>query len=166
MKDKNLWVAAILLLALTTACGSAAPAAPTQGSSPVMPVATETVTPNSAATTAPAGSANSSSGFPAGSFTPNHPVHTKTLVFNQDGTYQFLGIVEAGQTAAIPVGTYAVSGDHVTFLDDPGSATVCQKQTGDYTWTFDGSALVFKMVNDYCDERRIDLTNSTWTKQP
>ncbi len=193
MNSKILLVTVIFLLAMTTACGSAAIAAPTQGSSALLPAATGIVAPDSTATLAatdtlmptsipatatvelpapsntvpaPAGSANSSGGFPTGSFKPNHPVHIKNLVFNQDGTYQMLGIVEAGQTAAVPVGTYTVSGDHVTFLESAASVSVCQKDSGEYSWSFNGSALVFQMVNDNCDERRIDLTNSTWTKQP
>jgi hypothetical protein len=164
MNRKSLLLTSLFLLVLTAACSNAANAVPTQGSGAAMPATAETV----AATTATLEPTKSivSSGFPTGSFQPNHPVHTKILVLKEDGTYQNLGIVEEGKTAAEPAGTYTVSGDHVTFLDSPGAASVCQKEPGEYTWSFDGSALAFKMVSDECSERKIDLTNSTWAKQP
>ena len=164
MKSKILLMAAVFLLVLNTACGSAATSAPTQASSAAMPAATETAVPSSALTAI--AQAIASSGFPTGSFKPNHPVHTKTLVLNPDGTYASLGIVENGQTAALPKGTFQVTGDHVTFLESSDSISVCPKETGEYTWSFQGSNLVFKLVNDECSERKTDWINSTWTKRP
>ncbi len=134
MKRKILWTAALFLFALSSACSSAA-------------------------TPASAGSLTTSGGFPTGSFEPNHPVNVKTLVLKKDDTYYFQGIPDAK-----PLGTYTVSGDRVTFLESPKGTSLCPKQTGEYTWSFDGSALVFKVMSDICDERRIELTNSTWTR--
>ncbi len=158
MISKTLWVAAVLLLVLCTACSSTSAAA--QNGSAGMPVASATLASNSsAATGTPAVCAMPSGGFPAGSFKADHPAYTKKLLLGADCTYQQAGIIEGDKV----LGTYTVSGDHITFTETDGG---CMGQPGEYISSFDGSALVFKMVKDECSFRRVDLTSSTWTKQP
>ena len=136
MMSKTLWVTAVLLLVLCTACSSTSVAAQ-NGSPCAMP----------------------SGGIPTGLFKANHPAYTKTLLLGADCTYQQAGIIEGDKV----LGTYTVSGDHITFTETDGG---CVGQPGEYISSFDGSALVFKMVKDECSFRRVDLANSTWTKQP
>jgi hypothetical protein len=37
---------------------------------------------------------------------------------------------------------------------------------GLYDWTFDGTTLVFKAIEDRCSDRRTIMTIHPWTKQP
>jgi hypothetical protein len=166
MKSKILWVAAVLLLVLSTACSSSAVAAPkqapAQSSNAVTPASTLTLPLNSITTTATLTVSHTPSGpIPTGSFKPDHPLSVLTLILKPDGTYEGLG--PPGKT---PIGTYIVSGDHVTFTEAAVEGLECQGKPGEYTWSYDGSTLVFKVVNDDCGQRRVEWPFSKWVKQP
>lgn len=64
------------------------------------------------------------------------------------------------------VGSFAVSGDRITFFNDP----YCEedlKMVGTYTWAMDGDSLTLKVVDDPCSIhlRAKNLTSSAWTKK-
>jgi len=64
------------------------------------------------------------------------------------------------------VGSFSVSGDQVTFFNDP----YCEEDltmVGSYTWTRDGNSLTFKVASDPCSIglRAKNLTATAWTKK-
>jgi len=64
------------------------------------------------------------------------------------------------------VGSFSVSGDQVTFFNDP----YCEEDltmVGTYTWAKDGDALTLKVVNDACSIglRAKNLTAMVWTRK-
>ncbi len=64
------------------------------------------------------------------------------------------------------VGSYAVSGNQVTFFNDP----YCEEDmtmVGGYTWAKNGDALTFTVVKDPCSIglRAKNLTATVWTKK-
>jgi hypothetical protein len=63
------------------------------------------------------------------------------------------------------VGSFTVSGDRITFFNDP----YCEENlamTGIYTWALDGNSLILKTVDDSCSIglRAKNLTSSPWTR--
>lgn len=138
MNRKPLWVVAVLLLLLSTACGS-----------PATPVPTTTLAPTPMPT--PSGP------IPTGSFKADHAASILDLKLKEDGTFEGLG---AGM---VPTGTYPVSGNHVTFTETAG---ICVGKPGEYIWSFKGSALTFQVVHDDCSQRAWEWPHSSWVKEP
>ncbi len=77
------------------------------------------------------------------------------MEFQTDGT---LVITRIGDVSTR--GTFAVTGDKVTFKND--LCTVQESAT--YAWIYDGKTLVFKWIDDKCSDRS-QLLNQVWTKQ-
>lgn len=82
--------------------------------------------------------------FPLGTFTKDEedPLGGHTNIFQADGSYIYQG---HGRGAT---GTYSVTGDQIVFKDN-----YCGSVLGRYTWSFDGSVLSFRMLDDTCAAR-------------
>jgi len=95
--------------------------------------------------------------FPVGSFITDRddPIGPHMIEYRTDGSYVYQG---HGNTA---VGTYAVTGDRVTFKDN-----YCGGVLGTYTWSFDGDTLSFEMLDDTCAARAGVTHLSDWERSP
>jgi hypothetical protein len=63
-------------------------------------------------------------------------------------------------------GTYAVSGDQMSFSDAEGKMACAKEQaSGSYKPALDGGTLSFTLVEDTCAGRRIVLTSHALTKK-
>ena len=63
------------------------------------------------------------------------------------------------------VGSFSVSGDRLTFFNDP----YCEEDltmVGTYTWALNGDSLILKVIDDSCSIglRAKNLTSSPWTR--
>jgi hypothetical protein len=70
-------------------------------------------------------------------------------------------------TGFAAVGSFSVSGDRITFLNDP----YCEedlRMVGTYSWATDGSSLTLKAIDDLCSIglRAKNLTSAPWTRIP
>lgn len=68
-------------------------------------------------------------------------------------------------TGFAAVGSFAVSGDHLTLFNDP----YCEedlRMVGTYTWTLDGNGLRLNVINDPCSIglRARNLTATAWSR--
>lgn len=105
------------------------------------------------------GPGGASEAFPAGTFVP--PVQRTagiTIVFSEDGTYNFSG------PQLLPItGAYTLDKDRIVFTEKEGGG--CAGIAGTYTWTFKDKALTFTPVDDLCSIRRIDWQAGEWSMQ-
>jgi hypothetical protein len=100
--------------------------------------------------------------FPTGAFKAVKPLYAEEIRFFENGTYKVRFV---GDTWANPYeGTYVITGDQLVF-DDPD--TECAGHPGTYTWSFDGTTLTLKVVEDTCTAlpRAEDLGHA-WVKLP
>ena len=102
------------------------------------------------------------SAFPIGTFTNSVGW---TYDFKNDGRYIFQQAdVHSG------VGTYSITGKQVAFSESTSTYAegncVGDAKEGVYTWTFDGKALSFKVLDDRCGSREGLLTSGPWLKKP
>jgi hypothetical protein len=100
--------------------------------------------------------------FPTGNFKAVNPLFAEEIRFFDNGTYAVRFVGEPTWDNAYR-GTYTISGDQLVF-DDP--ETECANHPGTYTWSFDGTTLTLKVVEDTCTAlpRAEDLGHA-WTKQ-
>jgi len=112
---------------------------------------------------APASSTtNKSNSFPTGEFKAVNTVFADKIKFLEDGTYAAHFPGESWENAY--QGTYAITGDQLVF-NDPD--TECAGQLGTYNWSFDGTTLTLKVIEDTCTAlpRAEDLGHA-WVKLP
>lgn len=98
--------------------------------------------------------------FPIGTFTMQLGNHQWTMLLNEIGSCT---LVEDG--VMVSTGVYNVTGDQLEWLQN----TYCAAQgaeRGTYTWSFDGTVLTFKQVQDGCADRKAWLDNIQWVKKP
>ena len=150
-----------VMLTVSACSSSAAPAAATLVPSSTAAPA-ETMTPAStdtpAATPTPGPSPTPSGPFPIGSYKPQFPLLALSgLTFVDDGTYTVEGLSITG--------TYVVTNNQIVFTEKEGGNARCVGIPGTYIWSFDGTTLRFKRVDDQCADRSLDLVRS-WIKQP
>lgn len=95
--------------------------------------------------------------FPVGTFVRDgeDPLGGHMVTYEADGSYLYQG---HGSTA---FGTYTVTGDQIVFKDN-----VCGGVLGVYTWSFDGTALTLKMLDDTCGPRPGVLHLARWERRP
>lgn len=80
------------------------------------------------------------------------------IEFNEDGTFSyFLGQATTPEVS----GRYSIDGDTFTLEED--DAGVCVSP-GTSTWSYDGANLVFRVIEDECEERRGSI-GQRWTIQ-
>jgi hypothetical protein len=84
-------------------------------------------------------------------------VGTSRTTFSSNGTWNF-----TLDGSAFANGTFAVSGNQLTWTDTGGHGSCAQLgaafASGTYTWSFDGSALTLTAVSDSCTGRRVGNT--------
>ena len=99
--------------------------------------------------------------FPTGNFKAVNPLYAEEIRFFDNGIY---GVVFRGESTIGYSGTYAISGDQLVF-DDPD--TDCADHSGTYNWSFDGTTLTLKVIEDTCTAlpRAEDLGHA-WVKLP
>lgn len=91
-------------------------------------------------------------------------VGTGQYTFNADASFHFeLTDASTGAVKFTIDGYISVSGNAVSFVDQVGGS--CQSTVGDYTWSFDGTALTFTYVRDLCDGRATGVTTKPFIKQ-
>jgi hypothetical protein len=67
---------------------------------------------------------------------------------------------------AFAVGVTDITGDHVTFWDDPECLPVGLDTEGTYTYALQDDSLVFTEIDDSCGDRLALLTGATWMRLP
>ena len=104
-----------------------------------------------------------SGSFPTGDFKAVNPLYADEIRFLEDSSYQ-VHFVWEGTWYDPYEGTYSITGDQLVF-DDPD--TECAGHPGTYTWSFDGTTLTLKVIEDTCTAlpRAQDLGRA-WTKVP
>jgi hypothetical protein len=60
-------------------------------------------------------------------------------------------------------GVYTLTGDQIAIQED---YVPCKDIVGTYTWTYDGEALTFTVVDDECTDRRNVVGRGHWSKKP
>ncbi len=147
-----------LMLVATSACGSVAIPAPTAESpSPTPQPATDTPVPT--ATDTPEPTSTPIPPFPTGVFKVVTKVHTDEIDFLEDGTYR-----QKGGALTIS-GTYKVQGNQVVLTEIKNSGA-CGDTPATYEWSFDGSVLTLKTLDNKCAMANIFTLEGEWTKQP
>ena len=124
------------------------PVPPTQTPTPtpVPPTQTPTPTPTPTATTAlpfPVGGTFTKVGY--------------TWEFKADGSYH------SKSRWTDTDGVYTVTGNQIVIQED---YVPCKDIVGTYTWTYDGQALSFTVVDDQCRDRRVVVDRGQWLKKP
>jgi hypothetical protein len=117
---------------------------------------------NACASVAPASSTpNKSNPFPTGNFKAVSPLYAEEIRFFDNGIY---GVVFRGESSIGYSGNYTITGDQLVF-DDPD--TDCAGHSGTYNWSFDGTTLTLKVIEDTCTAlpRAEDLGHA-WVKLP
>ncbi len=100
--------------------------------------------------------------FPAGAYKPAQPSPTDRIVefnFAQDGTFTIS--YYDGKKAT---GTYAVSGDNITFNESEDSP--CFGSSVIMSWAFSGNNLTLKTVEDTCRYAPSTDWAIEWSREP
>ena len=119
--------------------------------------------PTQTATQPPVETSSPTQQFPTGAFKAVNPLYADEIRFFENGTYAVRFLGELTWENAYP-GTYAITGDKLVF-NDPD--TECAGQLGTYNWSFDGTTLTLKVIEDTCTAlpRAEDLGHA-WVKLP
>ena len=101
--------------------------------------------------------------FPVGTYVPAQPEPTDRITefsFAADGT--FTSAYYDGKAAT---GTYAVSGDRITFTE-LNEDSPCLDAPATMTWAASGNTLTFKFFEDLCREGPSYDWAREWTRKP
>ena len=101
----------------------------------------------------PATTPASTGDFPIGTFTNSD--QSWTWEFKTDGSYLAQGLQSREN------GNFTVDGNQISISGD-----YCGEITGNYTWTYDGTALTFEMIDDKCTDRLGVVVTGNWVKKP
>jgi hypothetical protein len=91
--------------------------------------------------------------FPTGTFANSDQAWT--WEFNADGSYLARGLQSREK------GTFTVNGSQISLKGD-----YCGDITGNYNWTFDGTALEFNLNEDICSDRAGVVVTGKWDMRP
>ena len=162
--EKLAWIA-LAIAFIVVGCGPSAtqslptptltPVPPTQTPTPAPVPPTQTPTPTPVPPTqTPTPTATTALPFPIGA------TFTKvgyTWEFKADGSYH-----STSKWTDIN-GVYTVTGNQIVIQED---YVPCKDIVGTYTWTYDGQALSFTVVDDQCRDRRVVVDRGQWLKKP
>lgn len=104
-----------------------------------------------------AGTSQSSEAFPTGTFSAiDNTIGRFVMEIRANGSYliTLVGVAESG-------GSYTLNQNQIVITGGP--CTGPEKETGTYTWNFDGKTLTFNVVKDLCPDRWRTL-NLVWMK--
>jgi hypothetical protein len=159
VKRKKLAWIALAIVSMVVGCGTGAtqspptlaptPVPPTQAPEPTPMPPTETPQP----TPVPPTETPEALPFPV------HGTFTKvgyTWEFKADGTYHTTSKYVNSD------GVYTLTGDQIAIQED---YVPCKDIVGSYTWTYDGEALSFAVVDDKCRDR-VGVVRGKWRTKP
>jgi len=166
VKRKNLAWIALAIVSMMVGCGtSATQSLPTLAPTPVPPKLTPEPTPVPPTLTPEPTSVPPTQ-------TPAPTVTTEALPFPVDGTFAKVeytwefkadGTYHTTSKYVDSHGVYTLTGDQIAIQEDYAP---CKDIVGTYTWTYDGAALSFTVVNDGCTDRRNVAGRGQWLKKP
>jgi hypothetical protein len=172
MKTKNLSFAVcgfMLLMIPLNACATTKPqiSKPATATVTLMIPATETLLSTStlaptASFTSPAPTYTPGGPFPVGTYEPMKVLYINKLEFHEDGTFRYTLDSQSGGGSVS--GTYVLNGNEITLNE--AQTGPCAGFPGIYSWSFDGSALFLKAIEDKCPlPHKLPLQRG-WVKQP
>jgi hypothetical protein len=113
--------------------------------------------------------------FPTGTFTStvsSEAIGRNETLTNLVGEWQLSFTPERRYTLVnkgvdIVNGSYAVSGDQITFTQESGLfVEPGSREQVTYSWSLEGGALRFTPVDETVEERRIMMTSAPWVPAP
>jgi hypothetical protein len=173
--EKLAWIALAIAL-IVVGCGpSATQSPPTPTLTPVPPTQTPTPTPvppTQMPTPTPVPPTQTPTPTPVPPTQTPMPTATTALPFPIGGTFTKVGYTwefkadgsyhSKSQWTDID-GVYTVTGNQIVIQED---YVPCKDIVGTYTWTYDGEALSFTVVDDQCRDRRNVVDRDHWLKKP
>lgn len=159
----------ILIMILLNACGVSPPQTSMPATSTVTLMIPATETPISTSTLAPTASFTSPAPtytpggpFPAGTYEPMKVLYINKLEFHVDGTFRYTLDSQSGGGSVS--GTYVLNGNEIVLNE--AQTGPCAGFPGIYSWSFDGTVLFLKAIEDKCPlPHKLPLQRG-WVKQP